>query len=111
MEFQEFLEDLNNYCEANIYYCFDTLIEDYIEPQGVVVTYLQTIYSDEHNWYTMNFNVYRVVINEQDYYMGVAEVDVINSNIMAEEDCCGVKLGPFVEMEPYTIISYRKKKN
>lgn len=112
MEFQEFLEDLNNYCEANTYYNFDTLIEDYIEPQGIIVTYLQTIETYEHRWYTIDYNVYRVVMNEQDYYMGVDEVGIIKSEVMSEEDC-GVDLGYFVELEPYTTISYRikKKKN
>ena len=72
------------------------------------MSYVSCVGSDEHRWYVLGENVYKVTLDDKDYYVGVWEVETLKSEIMDISDCGNIL--KFYEMEQYTTVSYREKK-
>lgn len=107
---KELIEKLNKYFTENDVYSLDEVNQELEEElKKVGLKCIAKLDRDEHRWYTLSENVYRVHINGKNYYIGVWEVETIKSEMMDLEDC-GVQL-EFFEMEKYTTISYRRKEN
>lgn len=105
MGIKEFIEKLNKYCEDE--YIYDIY---YLDNDVFNLNWISTTNRDEHRWYVLAENIYKVTLNEEDYYLGVWEVETIKSQEMNLRDCDN--LLKFYEMEQYSTISYSyKKKN
>ena len=65
---------------------------EYIEPINNSI--------DEHRWYTLQDNVYRIKINQNVYYFGATEVISLKSESMSYDDTgWGVKIFKVVPVE------------
>lgn len=110
MKINEFIEWLNRYCEDNEIYSTDSISDDdrmEVELEKCRFEYITSVDSDEHRWYVLANNVYSVTLDGCKYYIGTWEVETIKSECMSVSDCEHIL--KFIEMEPYTTISYRKK--
>lgn len=52
------------------------------------IEFVETIGTDEHRWYILNNNVYKVKLEEQDYYFGATEVGCIKDECASLTDIC-----------------------
>ncbi len=103
MEIKEFIEKLNNYCEEEYIYDIDD-IDNFM----VQLRYVDTLQRDEHRWYVLAENVYKVELNEQEYFLGVWEVETVKSEAMSVSDCDVIL--EFYEMERFSTVTYSYKK-
>lgn len=106
---KEMIKWLNEYCSENSVFYADDIggeLRDKLEEYNF--KFVDTVERDEHRWYILAMNVYRLDINELAYFIGCWELETVMSEDMNVNDVgCIVK---FFEMEPYTTISYRVKK-
>lgn len=103
MKIKEFIEKLNKYCEEEYIYDIDD-----IDNCMVSLAYVDTIQRDEHRWYVLAENVYKIILDEEEYFLGVWEVETIKSQEMGLRDCDN--LLKFYEMEQYSKVSYAYRK-
>lgn len=105
---EEYINKLNKYCaEHDICDIEDTY--EYPELNELVdkLEYIESIERDEHRWYVLALNAYKVSLDGADYFVGVWEVETLKSECMSVNDC-GIKLD-FFEMKEVITTTYRKK--
>lgn len=105
----EFIDVMNQYLHNEEIYSLDDVsseINNILE--DVNFKFITYVDYDEHRWYVLTKNVYSVKINDDEYYVGVWEVETIKSEAMTVDDC--EHEITFVEMEKYPTYSYRDKK-
>lgn len=106
---QGLIERLNNYCAENkVGRVNDLDLELSSELGQYKLDYVKTVDTDEHRWYVLAENVYRLCVDGKTYYLGTWEVETLKSEAMRVSDCGHVM--KFYEMEEYTTVSYRRKK-
>ena len=82
---QEFLEKLKE--EVKKYYRMDDLLDEhYNEENYKNIEFVETLSTDEHRWYIVEENVYKLKTDEKDYFFGVYEVGTLKSESMEVED-------------------------
>ncbi len=80
-KFKQILEEINN----SGYYCFDNYLDEHDEYD---IRYVKkSAYCDEHRWFTIGRWIYKMTIDNTDYYFAVYEVDIIKSEMMGIDDC------------------------
>lgn len=80
-KFEQILEEINN----SVYYSFDNYLDDHDEYNIEFVK--KSEYCDEHRWYTIGRWIYKIKIDNTDYYFAIYEVDIIKSEMMSIRDC------------------------
>ena len=82
MEFIEKLqEEMKNYARMD-----GLLDEHYKEENYKDIEFVETLSTDEHRWYILEDNVYKIKTTSGDYYFGVCEVGSLKSEQMTAED-------------------------
>lgn len=77
---KQILEEINN---SNIY-----MLDDYINYDDYNIKLVKkSDYCDEHRWYTIGRWIYRITIDNKNYYFAEYEVDIIKSEMMGIKDC------------------------
>lgn len=86
---KEFLEKLQNRLKSELegYADIDYLREEYGE-EFSNIEFVETIGTDEHRWYILNDNVYKVKLEGQAYFFGVTEVGCIKDECAGLTDVC-----------------------
>lgn len=102
----EFLKQLKEEIE-NYYRMDDLLDEHYNEDKYKDIDFVETLSADEHRWYILEENVYKIKIEGIDYYFGVWEVGSLKSEAMTAEDT-GCKMEMF-EVERIVKESFKRK--
>ena len=81
----EFMEKLKE--EAKKYARMDDLLDEHYKEDGYKdIEFVETLSTDEHRWYILEENVYKVKVDGNDYYFGVWEVGSLKSESMTAED-------------------------
>lgn len=80
-KFKQILKEINN----SKYYCFDDYWDEHDEYDIEFIK--QSAYCDEHRWYTIGRWIYKMTIDNKDYYFAVYQVDIVKSEMMTKEDC------------------------
>lgn len=102
----EFIEKLKE--EVKNYYRMDDLLDEhYQEEKYKDIEFVETLSTDEHRWYILEENVYKVKINNEDYYFGIVEVGSLKSEAMTASDT-GVTMELF-EVEKIVKETFRSK--
>lgn len=102
----EFIEKLKE--EVKNYYRMDDLLDEHYEEERYKdIDFVETLSTDEHRWYILEENVYRVKINNEDYYFGIIEVGSLKSEGMCACDT-GVTMELF-EVEKIVKETFRRK--
>lgn len=102
----EFIEKLKE--EVKNYYRIDDLLDEhYQEEKYKDIEFVETLSTDEHRWYILEENVYKVKINNEDYYFGIVEVGSLKSEVMTASDT-GVTMELF-EVEKIVKETFRRK--
>ncbi len=102
----EFIEKLKE--EVKNYYRMDDLLDEhYKEEIYKDIDFIETLNTDEHRWYILEENVYKVKINDEDYYFGIVEVGSLKSESMCASDT-GVTMELF-EVEKIVKETFRRK--
>ena len=65
------------------YYSMDDLIED---NEQLGIEFIEEIGSDEHRWFIIGDNIYKIVLDGEDIYFGISEVISLKSEMMTYED-------------------------
>lgn len=103
-----FIENLKK--EAEKYARMDDLLDEHYGEEGYKdVEFVETLSTDEHRWYILEENVYKVKIDGEDYYFGVWEVGSLKSESMTAEDT-GCEIEVF-EVEKVTKETFKRKKD
>lgn len=102
----EFITKLKE--EVKKYYRMSDLIDDhYKEKEYENIEFVETISTDEHRWYILEENVYKIKSNNNDYYFGVLEVGSLKSEGMTAEDtCCNMEM---FEVEKIVKETFKRK--
>lgn len=96
--------------EVKNYYRMDDLLDEhYKEEIYESIEFIETLSTDEHRWYILEENVYKVKINNEDYYFGIWEVGTLKSEEMTASDT-GVTMEMF-EVEKIVKKTFRRKEN
>lgn len=104
----EFLKKLKE--EVKKYYSMDELIDEHYEDENYQnIRFVETLNTDEHRWYILEENVYKVKINSVDYYFGILEVGSLKSEEMCISDT-GITMELF-EVEKITRETFKRKDN
>lgn len=102
----EFIEKLKE--EVKNYYRMDDLLDEHYKEEGYKdIEFVETLSTDEHRWYILEENVYKVKIDEKDYYFGIWEVGSLKSEGMCASDT-GVTMELF-EVEKIMKVSFKRK--
>lgn len=102
----EFIEKLKE--EVKKYYRMDDLIDEHYDEENYKdIEFVETLCTDEHRWYILEENVYKVKIDEKDYYFGILEVGSLKSESMTASDT-GHKMELF-EVEKIMKVSFKRK--
>ena len=102
----EFIEKLKN--EVKKYYRMDDLLDEHYEEEIYKdIQFVETLRTDEHRWYILEENVYKILVDGQDYYFGVWEVGSLKSEAMTAEDT-GMNMEMF-EVEKIVKESFKRK--
>ena len=102
-----FIENLKE--EVKNYYRMDDLLDEhYKEDIYKDIKFVETLSTDEHRWYILEENVYKVTIEEVDYYFGIWEIGSLKSESMTASDT-GVTM-KFFEVEKIVRETFRRKK-
>lgn len=76
---------------------------DMLKENDITWRHVETIYSDEHRWYTIETNVYEFLKNNESIgYLAVDEVGMLKSESMSYKDC-------YVEVIAYNVKEIVKK--
>lgn len=104
--FEKFMEDLEKVVEevkkdCGCCACMETLL-DYVSENCPQIEFVEKLDTEEHRWYTIDLNVYKVDLSKEDetgkvYYFGVYEVGMLKSESMGLSDT-GFDI-EFVEVE------------
>ncbi len=65
------------------YYSMDDLIDD---NEQLGIEFIEEIGSDEHRWFIIGDNIYKIVLDGEDIYFGISEVISLKSEMMTYED-------------------------
>lgn len=65
------------------YYSMDDLIDD---NEQLGIEFIEEIGSDEHRWFIIGDNVYKITLDGEDIYFGISEVISLKSEAMTYED-------------------------
>lgn len=102
----EFIEKLKK--EVKDYYRMDDLLDEHYEEEGYKdIEFIETLSTDEHRWYILEENVYKVKIDKKDCYFGIVEVGSLKSESMCASDT-GVTMKLF-EVEKIMKVSFKRK--
>ena len=102
-EFVENLkEEVKKYCRMD-----DLLDEHYNEKIYENIDFVETLSTDEHRWYILEENVYKITTKNEEYYFGVWEVGSLKSESMTAEDTM-FKMELF-EVEKIVKETFRRK--
>lgn len=85
---KEFLEKLQNRLKSELegYADMDYITEECEEFSNI--EFVETIGTDEHRWYILNDNVYKVNLEGEDYFFGANEVGSIKDECADLTDIC-----------------------
>lgn len=104
----EFIEKLKK--EVKKYYSMEELIDEHYEEEDYKnISFVETLSTDEHRWYILEENVYKVKINSIEYYFGIWEVGSLKSEGMSISDT-GITMELF-EVEKITRETFKRKSN
>lgn len=102
----EFITKLKEEVKKN-YRMRDLIHEHYEEKEYKNIEFVETISTDEHRWYILEENVYKMKIDGKDYYFGVWEVGSLKSESMTAEDTyCNMEM---FEVEKIVKETFRRK--
>lgn len=102
----DFIEKLKE--EVKNYYRMDDLLDEHYEEEKYKdIDFVETLSTDEHRWYILEKNVYKVKIDNKDYYFGIIEVGSLKSESMSVSDT-GVTMKLF-EVEKIVKETFRRK--
>ena len=85
----------DNFCEEmrqliQGYYSMEDLIDD---NEQLGIEFVEQIGSDEHRWFIVGDNVYKINLDGEDIYFGISEVVSLKSEMMTYEDTgCDLEL-------------------
>ena len=72
------------------YYSMEDLIDD---NEQLGIEFVEQIGSDEHRWFIVGDNVYKINLDGEDIYFGISEVVSLKSEMMTYEDAgCDLEL-------------------
>lgn len=103
----EFIEKLKE--EVKKFYRMDDLLDEHYNEEGYKdIKFVETLSTDEHRWYILEENVYKVTTEDKEYYFGVLEVGSLKSEMMTAEDT-GVAMELF-EVEKIVRETFTRKR-
>lgn len=102
----EFIEKLKE--EVKKYFRMDDLLDEHYGEEGYKdIRFVETLSTDEHRWYILEENVYKIKIDNKDYFFGIWEVGSLKSEAMTAEDT-GCKMEMF-EVEKIVRETFKRK--
>lgn len=102
----EFIEKLKE--EVKKFYRMEDLLDEHYEEEKYKnIEFVETLSTDEHRWYILEENVYKIKIDEEDYYFGILEVGSLKSEAMTASDT-GVTMELF-EVEKIVKETFKRK--
>lgn len=108
MKIHELIEKLNACCKENNIYTVAVDNEIWNILNKFKFDYVASVDREEHRWYVLALRVFKVVLDNETYYIGTWEAETLKNECMSISDC--EHLLEFFEMEQYTTVSYRAKK-
>lgn len=101
-----FLEKLKE--EVKKFYRMDDLLDEhYNEDFYKDISFVETLSTDEHRWYIVEENVYKILFDGKEYYFGINEVGSLKSEEMTAEDT-GYNMEMF-EVEKIVRETFKRK--
>lgn len=102
----EFIKKLKE--EVKSYYRMDDLLDEHYKEENYnSIDFVETLSTDEHRWFILEKNVYKVKIDNKDYFFGILEVGSLKSEEMCASDT-GATMKLF-EVEKITKETFRRK--
>lgn len=103
---KEFLEKLKK--EVEKYYTMDDLLDKHYKEENYKdIEFVETLSTEEHRWYILEENVYKLKTDKKDYFFGVWEVGSLKSEIMTARDTyCNMEM---FEVEKIVKETFRRK--
>lgn len=81
----DFIEKLKE--EVEKFPRMDDLLDEHYDEEGYKeIDFVETLSTDEHRWYILEDNVYKIKVNGENYYFGICEVGTLKSESMDVSD-------------------------
>ena len=84
------LEEIKNFINQKEFYGdFEEFYDEFYEDlEDIEFGYIETLKSDDHRWFQVDYNVYEIVKDKNSFgFLCLEEVGTLKSETMTREDC------------------------